>query len=181
MWALHLCESVSVQVYYSRPCSHRQVMRALCVFITLHQTTESHWGLLAGGMQSNQIKELRYMVPQVSRSADWTNKPLWEHEHTHSCITKLTHRHRTYSTYSIKTTHNDEVLKLLAFSSIDFKCFIGLVKHTPESRYWDQQRGGWSAASLVRLQTKPKERVDVSRWGCLNGGGSTSSSIWRHL
>lgn len=181
MWALHLCESVSVQVYYSRPCSHRQVMRALCVFITLCQTTESHWGLLAGGMQSNQIKEVRYMVPQVSRSADWANKPLWELEHSHSCITHS--QTQNMQCYSIETTPNDEVLQLLAFSSIDFKCFIGSVKQAPESRYWDQQRGGWIAASLVRLQTK--ERVDISRCGlsagCLNGGCSASSSIWKHL
>lgn len=51
--------------------SHWHVMRALCVFITLCQTTESHWELLAeteaGGMQSNQIKELRCMVAQVSK------------------------------------------------------------------------------------------------------------------
>lgn len=64
----------------AQPHGDWQVMRDSCVFITLYQTTASLGGLLAAteaaGMQSNQIKELRYMVPQVSSCADWTNKPL---------------------------------------------------------------------------------------------------------
>lgn len=78
MWeyAPHLFFASSLCVWAYRTTStvlhsHWHVMRALCVFITLCQTTESHWELLAeteaGGMQSNQIKEPRCMVAQVSK------------------------------------------------------------------------------------------------------------------